>query len=129
MRHFGLCLGVIVLCATSSVVWGLSVTPGRTEVRLSPGQKADSIITALNDSAAPVRVTLSTKDWFVLEANKVKELTVDKWLRVKGPKEFILKPGESRNVKIIATTPKNAEGELVSMVSFLYQGEQESMVN
>jgi hypothetical protein len=41
---------------------------------------------------------------------------------------FYLKPGQSRKVKLTVSCPKETVGELVGMVSFLYQTEHQSMV-
>jgi hypothetical protein len=108
--------------------WGLTVTPGRTEARLMPGQDVDATIVATNDGKELLHVALSTKDWFVLEANKSKNLGVDSWLEIKGDKTFDLAPGASRNILIHIKAPKTAEGELVAMVSFLYVSRADAMV-
>jgi hypothetical protein len=106
--------------------WALSVSPGRTQIALSPGAKMNASLTVRNDAQKEIQVQVSKKDWFVLPANK--DLTIDKWLTVRGPQTFFLKPGQARQVKLTARCPKQAQGELVGMVSFLYQTEDASMV-
>ncbi len=110
-------------------VWGLAVFPGRTEVRLPPHEQKEIPITVTNDAQEKVHVSVSTKDWYVLEANRAKQLNVDKWLKVKGAKTFTLKPGQTRKIRVFVISPKEAEGELVSMVSFLYKSDREAMLN
>ena len=73
-----------------------------------------------------VQVDVSKKDWFIPDVNK--KWTVHHWLDVHGPSQFNLKPGESKKVKLTISCPKEIVGEVVGMVSFLYQGEQKSMV-
>jgi hypothetical protein len=119
---------VAVLIGIPVAGWSLSVSPGRTEIRLSPSQKAAGQLMLLNEEQVPVHVALSTKDWFVLNANQAKKLTVDSWLKLQGSKEFDLKPGEQRQVKFRAHCPKDAEGELVGMISCLYTTHGPAMV-
>ncbi len=106
--------------------WGLSVTPGRTEVRLLPGKSVEAPLQIKNDAAEKVWVEVSTKDWFVLEANKA--FPISQWLSVKGKKQFSLDPGQERTLKVKVSAPKEAMGELVGMVSLAYQKEEAGMV-
>lgn len=121
-------IGGLVVLFLSLPAWPLSVTPGRTEVRIIPGNKTETYLTVVNDAKEDMNVGLETKDWFILEANKANHLTVDTWLTVLGAKEFVLKPGKSRKIPIAVSCPKNAQGELVGMVSFVYQTHPPSMV-
>ena len=125
LARLGLSMGLVSIAVSA---WALSVSPGRTEIRLAPGKKIAAVITASNDTPDLLHVKLSTKDWFLLDANKTKNLVIDQWLKLHGKKEFDLKPGQSRKVKITARCPKEAEGELVGMVSFLYEKDPPSMV-
>jgi hypothetical protein len=79
------------------------ITPARTEIHLAPGKSIKAVLTATNDDKVEVQVDLSTKDWFVLDANKA--LTVDKWIKIHGPMLFYLKPGLSRKVKLTVSCP------------------------
>ncbi|OGR90376.1 MAG: hypothetical protein A2992_09665 [Elusimicrobia bacterium RIFCSPLOWO2_01_FULL_59_12] len=121
-------LSVVWLAAACPSLWALSVSPGRTEVRLAPGASQRGALTTTNDSPDRQHVTLSTKDWFVLEANRAKKLTVNTWLKLHGAKEFDLNPGESREVQFTVKCPKDARGELVGMVSFMHTPDQPSMM-
>ncbi len=124
----GIGLGVLLAVGLPQQSEALTVGPGRTELRVAPGQKAQGELTATNDGPVPLHVELSTKDWFVLDANQAHHLTVNTWLKLKGKKEFDLKPGENRNVTFKVNCPKDAEGELVAMVSFLYTSGPASMM-
>jgi hypothetical protein len=106
----------------------LSVNPPRTELRLAPGKTAQGQIHLTNDSGVVQHMELSTKDWFVTPDNRAKKLTVDQWLELVGKRVFELKPGESRDVGYRVRCPKEAEGELVAMISSQYTSGEPSMV-
>ena len=106
--------------------WALSVNPGRTEISLKPGAKSRMMLTVTNEDKEDVQVQVSSKDWFVLPANK--GLSSDQWIKIHGKELFILKPGENRKVSLTILCPKQAQGELVGMVSFTYQTRESSMV-
>lgn len=121
-----LILSALGLWGMSSPAMALVITPARTEIHLAPGASTKAVLTVTNDDKVEVQVEVSKKDWFVLPANKA--LTVDKWLDVHGPSQFVLKPGKTRTVKVTVSCPKETDGELVGMVSFRYQTEHPSMV-
>src|SRR4051794_37683840 len=106
--------------------WALTVTPGRTQIRLSPGAGIKGTLTVTNETAQKVQVEISQKDWFVLPANEGK--TITQWMKLKGPAYFWLKPGKTRTIDYKVTCPLDAQGELVGMVSFAYQPENPTMV-
>ncbi len=106
--------------------WGLVVTPARTEVRIVPGTKTQVKLDITNDDPVDVIVDVSKKNWFIPETYK--EWTVDKWLTVKGPKSFTLKPGEAQQIKINLECPEAMKGEVVGMVSFLYKADPKAMI-
>src|ERR1035441_10062575 len=100
----------------ASTAWALSVSPTRTEVSLLPGAVTKAVITVTNIHTEPYDVELSEKPWFIYPENK--QIQVGEWLHLPNPKEFRLKPGKSRDVKITISCPKEAVGELMGMVSF-----------
>jgi len=99
-------------------LFALSVTPGRTELHLNPGEKIKSLITVTNDELTALQVTVSSRDWFVLPDNK--DIRIGDWLDIHGSKQFILEPRQSRRIPVTVKAPKKAQGELVAMVSFRY---------
>ena len=119
-------LTIALLAGWAAPARGLVVTPARTEVNLIPGATTSLELTATNDDKVEVQVDVSKKDWFVPAANKA--WTVGRWLDVRGPARFDLKPGESRKVRGDVACPKDMAGEVVAMVSFTYRTEQQSMV-
>jgi len=120
-------LGALAIaCVEASYVSALTVTPGRTEIRLSPGESHGAVLTVANEIKEELQVEVSKKDWFVLPENK--DFKVDRWLQVRGPQKFTLKPGQSRTIPIKVTCPKGAQGELVGMVSFEYLTDNPGMI-
>jgi hypothetical protein len=104
----------------------LVVNPARTEVRLTPGTSAQVTLTVTNDDKVAVQVDVSKKDWFIPDVNKV--WIVKRCLEVRVRAKFVLEPGASRPVEVELFCPQELDGEVVGMVSFLYRGEQASMV-
>lgn len=122
MKRANIMLGFMGVAVLGTLVparlCALSITPGRTEIVTEPGKKMNSVITVMNDEKQPLQITMSSRDWFVYPANK--DIRLKDWLTLHGPDVFVLKPGDSRKVKISVKTPKTAQGELVAMVSFRY---------
>jgi len=119
-------LNIALLLGQACPVWALVVSPPRTEVRLVPGASTPVELTATNDDKVEVQVDVSKKDWFIPAANKI--WTVDRWLNVHGPARFKLKPGQTQKIEITVSCPKEMLGEVVGMVSFVYQTEPPSTV-
>jgi hypothetical protein len=116
---------VLILLGAMSASIGkavaLQVSPPRIEFFLNPSQSASSSFTVTNDLPEPVRVHVSSKDWFVLPANK--GITVGDWMTL-GQKQFDLDVGESRDVSFSVrapSVPAPAQGSLVGMASFLQE--------
>jgi len=118
----GLAFGA--LQATS--VQALSVTPARTEVRLTPGHHVKTILTVLNDHAEEMQIEASQKNWFMYDANK--DVPVTDWLKIHGKTYFRLKPGQKREVPVTITCPPKAEGLLMGMTSFAFQPMEPGMM-
>jgi hypothetical protein len=107
-------LGLMAPCASA-----LSVSPGRTDIRLAPGKKINSELTVLNDSAEDLQVDAGQKNWFLYEANK--NTVATDWIKIHGKTHFLLKPGASRKIPVTVICPKKAEGVLVGMASFIFR--------
>src|SRR5437016_5403782 len=97
-------IGLALFVNATSTVWALTVTPAHTEIRLTPGTTTQAVLNVSNEDKAEVQVDVSKKDWFIPEPNK--GMTVERWLDVLGPARFYLKPGESRNVNVTVSCPK-----------------------
>jgi hypothetical protein len=104
----------------------LSVSPGRTDVRLAPGEKINTVLTVLNDNSEAMQVDASQKNWFLYAANK--NTVAADWIKIHGKSHFLLKPGESRKVGLTVLCPKKAEGLLVGMASFIFRTAQPGTV-
>jgi len=86
------------------------------------------MLTAFNENQDALHVQLSTKDWFILDANRVKKLTVDTWLRLDGPREFDLKPGETDRSSCMSPVRQKRRANWSAWCHFLYRTDTPSMV-
>jgi hypothetical protein len=118
----------ITLCllSVSSLFGGITVEPVRQEIKVSPGNEAQGSYFVYNVGKGPTHITVAPRDWFVLKENK--GINADSWLRI-TPQELDLEPGERKEVKYEVAVPTRAIGELVAMISFVPQAEEESMIN
>jgi P pilus assembly chaperone PapD len=116
---------IITLSLCSSLVFaGISVNPARYELFVTSGV-AEGKYTITSDFDCPARVNVEFKDWFVLPENS--NLPARDWLSF-SPSEFLLKPGESKEVSFKVNVSTTAQGSLVAMVSFVPQTETEQGV-
>ena len=105
---------------------GITVEPVRQEIKASPRKETQGSYFVHNVGKEPTHVTVAPRDWFVLKENR--GISVDSWLRI-TPQELDLEPGERKEVKYEVAVPTRAIGELVAMISFVPQAEEESMIN
>jgi len=118
----------ITLCLLSvnSLLAGVTVEPVRQEIKVSPGEKAQGSYFVYNVGKERTRVNVASHDWFVLRENK--GISADSWLKI-TPQELDLEPGERKEIKYNVAVPTRALGELVAMISFVPQAEEESAIN
>ena len=95
---------------------GITVTPVRVEIPLAKGMACDGKYTVRNDYDVPIKVDISSRDWFVLPENR--DIKVDQWLKL-SPLELSLKPGESGDIHFLVTLSTKPVGSMVAMVSFV----------
>lgn len=119
-------IATFMALAALAPVQALMVSPGRTQARLAPGARIKTVLKVSNEGAEKLQIEIATKDWFVLDVNK--KIPLDQWLTIRGKKQFWLKPGKSRKIPVTLFCPKEAQGELVGMVSFIHRTAQPSMV-
>jgi len=97
----------------SSLFAGIGVEPTVIEISVSPGEKAKGIFTVVNDGDESVRVVVQPENW----PRKREAMDVGSWLKIK-PEESKLGAKGVRKVKYKIKVPKDAEGEMMSMVFF-----------
>jgi len=117
---------IFCLLPVNSLFAGISVEPVRQEISVVPGKEAQGGYFVYNVGKEPTHVTVGPRDWFVLEENR--GIKVDSWLKIM-PQELDLEPGERKEVKYEVAVPTGAIGELVAMISFVPQAEEESTIN
>ncbi len=108
----------IYFVTATSLYAGLQINPSRAELVLKPGASYDASYNVRNEYGTPIDVRVSTKDWYVLPANKKKGLSVSRWLSV-STSSFHLFPGESKDVAYHVIVPKDISGATVAMISFM----------
>jgi hypothetical protein len=109
-----------VLCLTAFIPGllcaGLSVTPARQEVVLTPGGEYQGVYSVRNEYDWPAKIDVGARDWFTLPENK--GIPLADWLSV-NPQSFVLQPGESRDVTYMVRLSSAARGVSVAMISFV----------
>jgi hypothetical protein len=121
-------LATVVLGGVLAPAWALMVSPARQEIHVKPGEMKKVYLEVTNETQENQHVSVSSRDWFLLDANKKNKLTIDTWMQIKGKTVFNLNPNKKRRVKLILRCPKETEGELVGMVSFQYELKGTTMV-
>ena len=92
---------------------GIGVEPTVVEKCVSQGGKVKGIFTVVNDGDESVQVVVQPENW----PRKREAVDISSWLEIK-PEEFELGPKGRKKVKYKVRVPKEAEGELMSMVFF-----------
>lgn len=118
-------LFVVTLQGLSPSVWALNINPGWTEVWASPGEVVKVSIRAQNDTPNRLMVELSEKEGIGTQTGG--GLTVDKWMKLEAPLSFTLDPGQTHEVNVTATCPKEpTNAQLTGTVSMRYRTETPS---
>jgi len=102
-----------IVLSSSSLFAGIGVDPTVTEISVSPGGKAKGTFTVVNDGDESVQVVVQPENW----PRKRGAIDISSWLKIK-PEEFKLGAKGVRKVKYKVKVPKEAQGELMSMVFF-----------
>jgi hypothetical protein len=104
----------------------VQITPTYQQFELKAGEKTTGELTLINTDGEDLQITPGAKDWVTTPDNK--DIKAENWLLVPS-RQFILKSGESRQVRFTVKAPKQATGELVAMTTFLTESENRTMVN
>lgn len=100
-------------------VWTqIKVYPTRIEKEVNPGDVSTNYFYVRNTGPGEIRIIMNYKDWFRLKENRF--ISVSDYLLV-DPLQFSMGPKETKRVQCISSVPKNAQGELVSMIYFNYK--------
>ncbi len=95
--------------------FAIQVSPTYQMFTVKPGGKAEGRCTVTNNEENDLKISLSSKDWFIAPGNEKFKAT--DWLTFKT-KEFSLKKGASQEINFFVKAPKGAQGELIGMLSF-----------
>jgi hypothetical protein len=105
---------------------GLTITPARYEGIVAPGKSCEGVYTVRNDFPTKTEVIASFRDWFILPENN--NIPISGWISIK-PNEFLLKPGESKDVHFTVHVPTAAKGVSVAMFSFSPRAEKNGITS
>jgi hypothetical protein len=100
----------------TQAVWGFSVKPGASIVRVVPGKTTVARFDVVNDSTATLRFSTRLRDSFVLPENKA--FPAASWLKITTP-EFAVPAQSTKTVTLQVQAPVAAKGELAAFVSFI----------
>jgi hypothetical protein len=116
MKKVLLSLSICFLVSASYA--GISILPMRFEYLSLPGVVLDGSYQISNPTQNKVRVTVSPKDYYILEENK--GIKQQDWFEM-SEKAYDLNPGETKNVDFKIKVPRQAKGFLMMLNSFLSQ--------
>src|SRR3989344_1222007 len=112
-----LLVGIFAFTPSVSASVGLTIQPLKVTETLTPGSSASGAVSITNASDEAVNVEVKVEDFvplagtyniqFVGRAPGVS--TVRDWVTLDGPKSFVLKKGEGKNVSYTIQAPPNAE--------------------
>lgn len=119
-------LSLLTFSAFSQV--GISVSPPRIYFELNPGQSGTqkvSVSNVSNKHTLDLSVTLG--DWeydqngenVMHDANQI-ATSCASWLSISQGSYFSLKPGESKDIEIVMTTPRNLKNDIPVHTALLY---------
>ncbi len=99
---------------------GLTLSPLRTELEISPGTSLDGVLTVKNSTDKPMTVSLTAEEFSVINQQYDYAFTAEsdmaKWVRF-APVEVDLAVGETKDVKYSVGVPLSAEpgGRYISL--------------
>ncbi|MBN1405224.1 MAG: hypothetical protein JW946_01755 [Candidatus Omnitrophica bacterium] len=105
---------------------GVSVTPERHIVEIAPGETAYVEYEVYNSGSDALDIVIEPQDLAKLKENK--DIDIKSWLRLKQEKVTVPAQGMEK-IGVNIKAPKNAVGELDSMIYLCYKEQKESMLN
>ena len=118
---------IFIFCVAPAVsAMGISVSPSRQELVVDKGGVYEGTYTVTNETQYDTAVTVIPKDWFLLKEN-IGIATTD-WLHLSAH-ELQLKAGETAELGYRIVIPRNAQGVLIAMVSFITPSSPGSNIN
>jgi len=122
MRVFNILFIVTVIAMSAATAHaGISVTPDRHIVKLSPGETSVVEYKIINTGAEDMEIELDPKPWGITK-------DIKDWLAL-PEMMLVAKPGREESFEISLTAPKDAKGEFVGMVFLCYKENKHSILN
>ncbi len=120
---FAIALLLLVCCTTAYA--GIAVTPERHVLELSPGETGYAEYQVYNSGNEPLEITIAPEDLGKISENK--DIDINSWTKIKEAK-ITVEPGGTKPFKVNVTVPKNAVGELNSMLYLTYKEQKASIL-
>lgn len=115
-----------VLMTYGSLLAGIAATPERHILELMPGEAAYVEYQVYNGGTEPVEMIIEPQD--LVKINENKDIDITSWLKPKEDK-IIVEPGKPKVLGIDINVPKDAIGELNSMIYLCYKEQKDSILN
>lgn len=111
-----------VMMAAAAAEAGVSVTPERHIVRLSPGESQTVEYQVYNSGPQDLDIKMDPKDWTGIG------IDINSWLSLKEDR-FGIKAGETKPLNVKITAPDGVEGEMLAMLFLCYKEDKNSPLN
>ncbi|MFC1807071.1 hypothetical protein ACFL0T_01740 [Candidatus Omnitrophota bacterium] len=130
MRSKRLLAGIGVLSAalfltSSCAIADIALAPLTRTIQLAQEESKEVIYKVANRSDQPIALDISARTWFTLPENS--QIDIKDWLNL-DTAALNLKPDEERDISFTVTVPKDAKGELASMIYFAPKRQEGQMI-
>lgn len=120
---------LITMICVMAATWaeaGVSVTPERHIVRLSPGESQTIEYQVYNSGPQDLDIEIDPNDWTGIQVEK--RIDINSWLSLKEDR-FGIKAGETKPLNVKITAPDGVEGEMLAMLFLCYKEDKNSPLN
>ncbi|MFH1868937.1 MAG: hypothetical protein ABH843_08210 [Candidatus Omnitrophota bacterium] len=115
---------IFLIAADVSAEAGISVTPDRHVVELSPGESRTVEYQIYNTGPQDLDIEVEPQEWSGLD----EVVDVNSWVSLEGAK-LSIKVNETKKLKAKVTAPEGAEGEMLAMLFLCYKEDVNSILN
>ena len=119
------CAVIVSFLLSAAALADIAVGPLTKTIEAAPGGAQTLIYKVANNADKPVNINVSAKTWFSLPENAA--IDIGQWLKL-GVEKLTLAPKEEKELKFEVVVPKQAKGELASMIYFTPEREEGQML-
>lgn len=117
---------IAVMAAAAAAEAGVSITPDRHILRLSPGESQTVEYQVYNSGPQALEIEIEPEDWSGVEMADIRGIY--SWVSVE-PEEFKVEPNQTRPFRVRVTAPADVDGEMVGMLFLCYKEDKGSPLN